>query len=336
MKLRSGLRTALLAVVTALALLPGCSRAPRFAPGCYLNSAVPPRTRRAVESAADRFYALLRATSYDQAWTEGAAQLRSKVEKEQVSSAWSSIAEILTIPMQMTTEEVAVISIAEGSRGPQELKCADPADTTGGRRMVVTDQPLQAYLVQSGVSRGTRYNFASIWFFEEGRWKVASFGAQARELMGHDWNYYLDLARREKEEHRDRNAAILYNLAIDLLVPAPWIRPDMLTVLQREQKKLHPENLPNNRKERWVASDSTEFWPYRSGYEPVPGGLAVKFYYEVPVPIDSARVLRDAPKLAEFVRTTFPEYARVFQEVKVEAVTPVDHRPVWAGRFPLR
>lgn len=326
----------LVAALTAVAALAGCGGSPKFEPGCYLNGAVPARTRKAVESAATRFYSLLRATSYEQAWTEGSEQLRSKVRREDLAASWTSIAEVLTIPTQMTTEEVAIVSIAPGTRGPQELTCSDPADTSGSRRMVVTDQPLQAYLVQSGLAHGVRYNFASIWFYEEGHWKMASFGAQAREMEGHDWRWWWNTARAEKEAGRKRNAALLYNLAMDLCAPAPWIRPEVIGVMIREQKKIHVEHLPYNRKESWVAADSTVFWPYRSAYEPVEGGLAVKFYYEVPEPIDSLRVVSDAPKMADFVRSEFPEYGQIFREVRLEAVTPVDHRPIWSGRFPLK
>lgn len=322
--------------LVATVVLAGCGGAPKFEPGCYLNGAVPARTRRGVESAAERFYSLLRATSYDQAWTEGSAQLHSKFRREDLTRSWASIAEVLTIPTRMTTEELAIVSVAPGKRGPQEFTCSDPADTSGGRRMVVTDQPLQAYLVQSGLAHGIRYNFASILFYEEGHWKVSSFGAQAREIGGHDWRWWWTTARAEKEAGRRRNAALLYNLAMDLCAPAPWIRPEVISVMTREQKKIHVEHLPYNRKESWVTADSTVFWPYRSAYELVEGGLAVKFFYEVPEPIDSLRVVSDAPKMADFVRTEFPEYNQIFREVRLEAVTPVDHRPIWSGRFPLK
>jgi hypothetical protein len=321
--------------LSALLVL-GCSGTPKFEPGCYMNSGVPRAVRRAVEMAADRFSAQLRSGQYEAAWSEGAEQLRNRVNKTDVALAWTQIAEILSIPDGLVTEEVVVVAIQSGHRGPRELACSDPADPGSSRRMVATDQPLQAYLIQTGVVRNVTYNFASVWFYEEGRWRVASFGTKPRKTLGHDWEHWAAVAREQRDKKQVRNAALLYNLAMDLLVPAPWVRPDQLNGLMAEQRQLRVENLPNNRKERWVATDGTEFFPFRSMLEPIPDGLAVKFQYEVPDGADSTQVAGQAPKLADFVRTTFPEYAEVFAEVHLEAVAAGDRRPVFAGAFPLK
>jgi len=316
--------------------LGGCSDAPKVAPGCYLNGSVPGPARRAVEKAADTFYEQLRSRQYEAAYTEAAAQMKQRVDKQQVAMAWTSIAEILTLPATLATEEIALVAVAEGDRGPRELVCTDPADTSASRRMMATDQPLQTYLIQSGLVNGTLYNFASVWFYEEGKWRIATFGTKPRAVADHDWAWWRNLAREQQTRGHSRNAALLYNLAMDLLVPAPWVRPGALDQLMAEQRKVYPENLPNNRKERWVTLDDTEFFPYLSNCDIVPGGVGVRFTYEVPAGVDSAHVAAEAPKLADFVRTTFPEYAEVFRLVRLEAVRTGDRTPVWAGDFPLR
>ncbi|TPW14003.1 MAG: hypothetical protein FD129_1160 [bacterium] len=173
-----------------VSLLLGCSDAPRVAPGCYLNGAVPGATRRAIEKAADTFYEQLRSHEYEAAYLESAAQLRERVAKQQVALAWTSIAEILTLPATLATEEIALVSVAKGERGPRELTCLDPADTSNTRRMMATDQPLQVYLIQSGLVGGTLYNFASVWFFDEGKWRIATFGTKPRTVADHDWAWW--------------------------------------------------------------------------------------------------------------------------------------------------
>jgi hypothetical protein len=201
---------------------------------------------------------------------------------------------------------------------------------------MVTDQPFQAYLIQSAVVSGTTYNFASIWFHEDGRWKLATFGAKPRVQLGHDWQHWLTEARTQKEKGNEKNAALLYNMAMDLLVPAPWVRPALLDTLQKEQRRIRTDNLPAGRRLRWVASDSTVFHPYMVSYEVTEQGLAVKFQYEVPEPVDTTQVARQAPSLAGFVRTTFPEYSEVFSSIILEGTTPVEHQPVWTGSFSFR
>jgi hypothetical protein len=328
----------LAAALLALAVIAaGCSGGPpRLEPGCYLNGAVPGSVRNAVEKAADVFYEQLRGRQYETAYAASAAMLRERVDKGTVAQAWTAIAEVLTLPAELATEEIAVVAVKAGDRGPRELQCDDPADSTASRRMMATDQPLQAYLIQSGMVNGTLYNFASVWFYEDDAWRMATFGTKPRTAGDHDWAWWRNLAREQQTKGNARNAALLYNLAMDLLVPAPWVRPAMLDQLMAEQRKLHPENLPNNRKERWVALDDTEFFPFQSACDIVPGGVGVRFTYEVPDGVDSTAVKADAPKLADFVRTTFPEYAEVFKVVRLEAVDATNKQPVWAGEFPLK
>lgn len=324
-----------LLLLAATATFAGCSRKPAYPPGCYLNGSVHPATRRELESAAGRFYDLLRSRRYEDAWSGSSAQLRARVDKTQVALTWTSLAEILTVPQRLATEEIAVVVIAEGARGPQELQCTDPADTTGGRRMMTTDQPFQAYLIQSAAVRNTVYNYASIWYFEAGGWKLAAVGARPRTAQGHDWRHYLEVTHEQRAKKNLRNAALLYNLTMDLLVPAPWVRPDQLEKLEREQRRLMVEDLPRGRVMTWVAADSTVFHPYQVGYDLTAQGLAVKFLYEVPAPADTSLVERQAARLADFIRQSFPEYQEVFSTIWLQATTRVDHQPVWEGTFPL-
>ena len=155
-------------------------------------------------------------------------------------------------------------------------------------------------------------------------------------VADHDWAWWGKLAAEQKQLNNHRNAALLYNLAMDLLLPAPWVRPAALEQLMAEQRKVNPENLPKGRKERWVTTDDTEFFPFMSGCDIVAGGVGVRFVYEVPVDADSMQVSGGAIKLADFVRTTFPEYAEVFQVLRLEAVRAGDRATIWVGEFPLR
>lgn len=329
-------RLALALLVPVMALGTGCSKSPRYDPGCYLNDAVKAPTRRDVEAAAERFYGLLRARHYEDAYAEAADQLRTRVAKNDIAQAWTGIAEILTIPDKVTTEEIAVAVFPEGTRGPQEVQCVDPSEPEGGRKMMATDQPFQAYLVQSAQVGDNTYNFGSVWFFEKGKWRLATFGAKPRKMLGKDWRHYLEVARAELAKGNERNAALLYNLTMDLLVPAPWVRPDKLDEIAKEQRTIIVENLPAGRRLEWVATDGTVFNPYLISYDVTTEGLALRLFYEIPQPIDTTAVAAQAPTLARFVRGEFPEYQEIFSTMVLEAVAPVTHEPVWSGTFPFR
>lgn len=322
--------------IAALATISGCSGRPTYEPGCYLNSAVKGATRRDLEAAAERFYGQLRSHAYEEAYAEASEALRTRVDKAQVAQAWTTISENLTIPQAIRTEEIAVAVFPPGTRGPQEISCIDPADAAGARSMLTTDQPYQAYLIQSADVIGTTFNFASVWYLEDNKWKLATFGVKARRQMGRDWTYYRDQARAELARGNVRNSALLYNLAMDLLVPAPWVKPAALDTLMKEQRRIHVDNLPAGRKLEWIARDGTVFNPYMVKYDIVNGAMILRIEYEVPTPIDTTQVAEKAPLLAEFIRTTFPEYQEIFPSVALDATTPLRHDPVWSGIFPLR
>jgi hypothetical protein len=324
-----------LLLLAAAILIPGCSRGPHFKPGCYLNRAVDAGTRRQLEAAAERFYDLVRSGKYEEAWSEASKQFQTRMDREQAAQVWTSMVQTLTIPRDLATNEVAVAVFPPGTRGPQELQCSDPADTTGGRRMLTTDQPIQGYLIQSAQRGSTVFNYASIWFYEGGAWRLGAAGAKPNTFMGRDWRYYRQLAQDQKARDNQRNAALLYNVAMDLLVPAPWVRPDQLEQLEREQKKVVANDLPRGRPRDWVAADSTVFHPYQIGYDITAQGFALKLSYEVPADADTARVAQQAPRLAEFIRASFPEFGEVFSTIWLRATTEVDHQPVWEGTFPV-
>lgn len=327
-----------LALATALA---GCGSSPGYPPGCTMNSGVRPETKARLESAAGRFYGLLRARLYDRAFDEACESMRTRDSREQMTESWAHLVEVLSIPNELKTEEVVVAVFPPGTRGPQQLDCADPSDPTGARRMLTTDQPYQAYLIQTGQVAGQTYNFGSVWFYEKGRfpgqgeWRLSSVGVRPRLALGQDWAYWHGKAREQLAKGNARNAALLYNLTMDLVVPAPWVRPARLDSLSREQRRIHTEDLPFGRVLHWKHSTGLEFRPYHATAEIGANGLILMLSYEVAAPVDTALVAQQAPLLADFIRTTFPEYPETFHEMGLQATTTVDHVPVWGGFFPF-
>lgn len=334
-----------LAVAGVLALgglVSGCGNSPGYAPGCYMNEAVRPDTKARLELAAERFYGLLRARLYDRAFDEASEQMRTHDSRDRMTEAWSHISEVLSIPGTLKTEEVVVAVFPKGTQGPQRLTCADPAHPGVSSQLLTTDQPCQAYLIQTGQVAGQTYNFGSVWFYEPGRlpgqgvWRISSMGVRPRLALGQDWHYWHDKAREQLAKGNNRNAALLYNLTMDLVVPAPWVRPAMLDSLVKEQKRIHAQDLPFGRVLHWKHSSGVEFEPYLGSAEIGANGLILMLTYEVPATADTAQVAAQAPLLADFVRTTFPEYPEVFHEMGLQATTAVDHQPVWGGFFPFK
>jgi len=320
----------LLVVVLAI-LVAGCSKGLKYKPGCYLGDTIHPADRANIEQAAARFYQLLRSFSYDTAYDEASPQLQRLYPRDQLTSIWASINETLTIPDHLDLEDMALVAIREGARGPQSVPCIG-ADSAAARTMSATDQPYQAYLVESGAVGNNVYTYASVWYYEDGVWKMASFGAKPKIQNGHDWTWYRDLSREQKELGNRRNAALLLNMAMDLLIPAPWIRPEEVRRLEKEQHAIAVVELPVGRPLDWVARDSTVFHPYLVQPHVTENGFGLTFAYEV-TNTDTAAVRANAPKLASFIKTTFPEYKDLFRDLTLEAYTKPDHRPVWRSEF---
>ena len=124
-------------------------------------------------------------------------------------------------------------------------------------------------------------------------------------------------------------------MAIDLAVPAAWIKPAAVDELQRQQRRITVDRLPSDRLDPWIASPDT-FGVYSVGYAIFGDGLGVAIRYETKGAVsDTLSQKAYGDRLLRYVRTEFPEYREVFRHVALEAHEQSDRSKVWRRSYPL-
>lgn len=323
-----------LALVSTLSVL-GCSgggSSAELGPGAYVDEHVPDSVREALEDAAEGFYATVRAGDPQTILNQVAYAARPQMKPEEFIGSVQRIATIFGMPDDPSTDSVALVKFGPGFAHSSRVR-APVEGVDDDAELLLTDYPDQASLVQTASVGGEKAYFSTLWFYEEAEWRLASFFAKPATMVARGWREYSEEAASQRLAKNTRNAALLYNLAIDLAVPAAWIKPAAVAELQRAQKRIMVSNMPTGKPEVWgggAAPDS--FTVARVGYGWIPEGLTVRVQYEA----TGADSVAEAPRselLRDFVLTTFPEYREVFQGMTVVAVRPEEGSQVLARTF---
>lgn len=324
------------AMLFAVALtLVGCGRSvPEIPEGCFTDAAVAPEVRQGVEKAASVFLDLARQGAWQAIWDEAATAARESSTQEQFIGSIQRTGQMIGFPPSVETVSLATVRFGE-SFPPQDKVVHQIAGDENPLTLLLTDHPVQASLVQKSVSGPESFYFATLWFLEDGRWKLAAFFAKPASAYGRDWESYAEEAAAQRLAGHLRNAAILYNLAIDLVVPAAWIKPPEVERLQKIQKRISVDRLPAGRINPWPDPPDT-FKVISVQYNILPSALGLLVGFESPVAVtDTLGQAAYAAKLYRYVEAEFPEYPEVFTTVTLQAYDPATHRPFWVRNYPL-
>jgi len=338
---RSGVRplaawTLVAVLVAAITLsLAGCGdRVPEIAEGCVLDDAVAPEVRRSVEKAAATFLDQVRQGEWSSVWEGTAGQVRQASSEQEFLDSIRRVTSTIGIPPEVETVSIAVVGFGESY--PHRSKLDVPVEGKDyPLSLLLPSHPVLASLVQRSAAAPEAFYYCTLWFLEEGQWHLATFFAKPATSYGHDWEFYSDLAGEQRLAGNIRNAGILYNLAIDLVVPAAWIKPPEVDRLEKMQKRINADRLPVGRISRWPAPPDT-FQVFLVQYNLLPSGAGLMMSYESPVPVnDTPGQVEYAGRLFRYVEEEFPEYPEVFASVTLQAYDPATRTPFWIRTYPL-
>ncbi len=330
---RSG-RIAVLLVLLALAAA-GCGGGGgELGVGCFTGDAVPAPARRAVQAAASTLFGHARQGEWQAIYDAAAAPARQGKTAAQLTAPMVRVSQAVGFPAELRTETLSLVRFGPDFPFSSHVECAVKG-TDDPLTLILTDQPVQASLVQTGEVGGDRFYFSTLWFREDGDWKLASFFAKPATLYGKDWQAWRDEAAKEYEADRLRNAALLYNAAIDLAVPAAWEKPPAILELQRRQRRISVEHLPSGRLDAWpVDADSVQVRSVNYMIQPQAMGILVQYQARAAI-ADSTAQAALAERIRDYVARTFPEYARVFGSLTLLAYDPADPQKSWHRTYPL-
>lgn len=313
----------------------GCGRGAADIPeGCSLDDAVPAEARAAVEQAATRFFEHARKGEGQAIYEEAAALVRERNSPDQFLAPIAQVAREIGFP-PLTTRSIAVVRFGETTPYQSRLECSVPG-SEAVTTLLLPDFPVQASLIQVGEASGETFYFSTVWFREpDGAWRIGAFFTKPATVFAKGTAEYAEEAAAQRAEGHLRNAALLYNVAIDLVVPAAWIKPAAVDDLQRQQKRITVDRLPSDRLDPWAATPDT-FNVYSVGYAIFGDGLGVAIRYETEGAVsDTLSQKAYADRLMRYVRAEFPEYPLVFRHVALDAHEQGDRSKVWRRTYPL-
>jgi hypothetical protein len=301
--------------------------------GAASGDAVPPAVRKSVEKATETLYTRIRVGDFRPIYTAAATAARSTLSEGEFLGPIQAAVSQLGLPQDLTTEQMATVRFGEPYPYRDEIACPVEGESQS-LVLSLTNFPEQAILVQSGEARNERFFFSSLWHREEGTWHLAGFFVKPATLQGKDWNAYAVEAQSQLAASHDRNAALLYNVAMDLVVPNAWMRPPPLEELRRRQSRISVEHLPLGNVDLWPAGADT-FRVTKAAYAALPQ-LAVVFHYQTPAAFDDSLALRTySDRLRDYVTSRFPEYADVFSALVLQGTRPDGGDRAWTKVYPL-
>jgi hypothetical protein len=297
-----------------------------------VGNAVPESVRRDLEDGARELYARIRAAEWQAIYDSSSSRLQRDLTPQEFLTPIAQAAQQVGIPETFRLAEIFLIRFDE-EFPPQTRVMCQPEGGGAPHELIVTDFPTQATLIQRGKMGNEEFFFSTLWHNEEGTWKLAGFFSKPASWDGKDWEQWADEANRERLADNRRNAALLLNVAIDLVVPCAWVKPSEVTTLQRQQQRINVSDLPVEAPDFWP-SDPDTFKILRVGYNLVRNGLGLLFQYQASVAVeDSLAQIAYADLLFDYIRTTFPEYEEVFRGCSLLAIDPTDAQKTFRREY---
>lgn len=309
----------------------GCGT--RIPEGCSTGDAVPSGVRRGVVKAAGLLYDRVRSGKWQEIYTEAAKAVREEQTPQEFLPPLAQVAGMVGVPEDLTVRQIALVHF----EGPalSHVECTEEGEANP-ITFLLTDFPTQASLVQAGEVGGETYLYSTLWYREDGDWRLASFYLKPGTWDGKDWRAYAKEASDQRLAGHSRNAALLYNVVLDLLVPNIWTQPPNLEEIRREQGRINVTHLPVGRVDPWPAGADT-FQVQTMGYTFIPKDLALLVRYVAQGAVDDTTAQKAyADRLASYIRENFPEYAEVFGAYSLVAVDAHDPKRTWNRLYPVR
>ncbi len=153
-------------------------------------------------------------------------------------------------------------------------------------------------------------------------WKLGGFYARPKQIGGHDGAWFRDQARAFKKKGQNRNAALYYAKARDLLSPVPFMSTMETDKLYDESQSAPPPDMPSNENPVELSGGGklfrvTTIFPVGVGNDV---DLVVK--YQSPSIANTAQTYQDNLAAIHALVAKYPEYKDGFAAIIARAVEP--------------
>lgn len=310
----------------------GCTREKEIPPGCASGNEISAPMRKEILDAADVLYRRMAAGQWQEVYESAAGAVREQRTADEFLTPMARVAQRIGLPREPTVHYMSVVRFGDDFPYRLEVEC-DVKGADGPAILLLANYPVQATLVHKAFVGGEAFYFSTLWQRDAELWKLAGFFAKPATWAGKDWEDYEKEATAQRLAKNVRNSALLYNVAIDLVVPNVWVKPPEVEGLERKQGRLSVADLPIGQPVSWAAGPDT-FKVFRVAYELVPNQLGLSFRYQGGAFADTTAQAASADRLYTYICDNFPEYSEVFSTYFLVAQDPAEPEKVVRRNYP--
>jgi len=184
--------------------------------------------------------------------------------------------------------------------------------------------PGQYALVLTNVNGGkVPYMVTTVLQNTQGQWKLAGYYPKPSEVAGHDAVWYVQQARKFKQEGELHNAWFYYVLAWEMYSPVDFMSSLQLDKLSGEIQAAHPADVPVNEPVALQAANGKIYNLTQAFASPDDQGqLLLVVKYQATDVSNTAQSFQDNTAVIKAIIAKFPELRQTFSGIVARATTP--------------
>ena len=313
---------------TGLAAVVVCLAAGGRAQECFSGTEIESATATALESAAQRYYAMS---------AQGdVADLRSNAVPE-VAANFGGIERAVVSHKVYFAQGPATetrIFLLDASNSKSTWQRADfycgIYNSPNRVGISIPNLPPGRYALTIAKVAGKEPATLTLVLAEAGRnsWKLAGYYARANTLGGHDGQWFASKAREYKEKGELHNAWFYYLTAWDLMAPVDFVSTPALDKLSDALQATRPPDLPSSDSPMQLAAGGKTFKVTDLSAVPVGADLYVRVQYDSAGAGTPAIASQDNAAVIKALLAKYPEMREAFGGVAARAIDGSGHEYV--------
>ncbi len=167
--------------------------------------------------------------------------------------------------------------------------------------------------------------FYSLLLLQEGAsWKIAGLFPRARQIAGHDAQWYWQQARDFEAKGQKHNAWYYYLAAKELAAPLPFISTDKIDNFNQEVQSAMPPDLPEKAPLAVQAANGKTYQVTNLFVIPndKTNGLDLVIKYQTPDISDTGKTFIENKEVMKAILAKYPEFKPVYGNLVARAVAP--------------
>lgn len=273
MKLRA-IAVGLLAGVAGVVMTTSCSPASTYLGNCTAEDTAPDADGLASQATALKFVQAAMEGDLSTARSLLVPEAKTDASKAQIAAITASL-KAMNVG-QPTLSKAYLLKYDIVPKDIAHVPCMAPGPNRGMDFVAAGPALKQAYVLFTAHTQGEGVSTYTIWLrIDDGAWRIVSFHLDPSRMGGRDAFAWWSIAKEQRRQGHDLNAALLYSTARALLYRGPFYQPAGLVPLLQDMQTLHmPDEIKGKPPFNWTL-DGQIFKVMSVSPVGVPGGKVV-------------------------------------------------------------